>query len=138
MINMSLIDQENNLSKIAKAFEKESNLIKISKTFSQLLKNSITILSLLKVDALTPSNYYLLFTDIYDLIKETIEYYMREKMLKGISIKYIYESVQQCQYLIPRLYFMIISGSFYLELRPNDYRDILYDLLNVVKCVQNT
>jgi len=137
MINLSLIDQENNLSKIAKAFEKESNLIKKSKTFSQLLKNSITILSLLKVDALTPSNYYLLFTDIYDLIKETIEYYMREKMLKGINIKYIYESVQQCQYLIPRLYFMIISGSLYLELRPNDYREVLYDLLNVVKCVQN-
>ena len=62
---------------------------------------------------------------------------MREKMLKGISIKYIYESVQQCQYLIPRLYFMIISGSLYLELRPNDYREILYDLINVVKCVQN-
>jgi len=62
---------------------------------------------------------------------------MREKMLKGINIKYIYESVQQCQYLIPRLYFMIISGSLYLELRPNDYREVLYDLLNVVKCVQN-
>jgi hypothetical protein len=62
---------------------------------------------------------------------------MRERILKGISIKYIYDSVQQCQYLIPRLYLMIISGSLYLELRPNDYREILYDLLNVVKCVQN-
>lgn len=54
-----------------------------------------------------------------------------------MSIKYIYESVQQCQCLIPRLYLMILSGSLYLELRPNDYREILYDLLNVVKCVQN-
>ena len=62
---------------------------------------------------------------------------MREKTLKGISIKYIYESIQQCQYLIPRLYLMILSGSIYLELRPNDYREILYDLLNAVKCVQN-
>ena len=137
MINLSLIDQENNLSKIAKKFENDSNLIKKSKHFSQLLKHSTSILSLLKVEVLIPSNYYLLFTDIYDLIKETIEYYMREKMLKGISIKYIYDSVQQCQFLIPRLYLMILSGSLYLESRPNDYREILYDLINVVKCVQN-
>ena len=139
MINLSQIEQENNLIQLSKTVNFQTNVIKkylISKDFSKCLLDTARLISLLKIDILTPSNYYLLFTEIYDIIQETIEYYIREKTLRGIKIKYIYESVQQSQFLLPRLYLMIITGSIYLELYPNNYREILYDLINMVKCEQ--
>ena len=53
-----------------------------------------------------------------------------------MKIKYIYDTVQQSQYLLPRLYLMIIAGGIYLEIYPKNYREILYDLINIVKCEQ--
>ena len=140
MINLSSNAQEEYLNQISKAFEHRSNLIKIypsSKNFSKCFLDTSALISLLKFDLLIPSNYYLLYTDICDLLQETIEMYIRENISKGIKVKYIYESVQQSQYLIPRLYLMIICGSIYLELYPIKYKEITLDLLNAVKCVQN-
>ena len=140
MLNISLNEQENNLNEISKVVEYQTELIKKSlkeKNFSKCLLDTAGLLSLLKINILTPENYYLLFKDISDIIQDTIEYYIREKSSKGIKIKYIYESVQQSQFLIPRLYLMILSGAIYLELYPLNYREILYDLKNMVKCVQN-
>ena len=140
MLNVSLSEQENNLIELSKAVEYQTALIKQSmkdKNFSKCILDTAGLLSILKINVLIPSNYYLLFTDICDIIEETIEYYIREKTLRGIKIKYIYDSVQQSQFLIPRLYLMIISGSIYLEQSPLKYREILYDLINIVKCEQN-
>ena len=140
MINLSSLEQEKYLNQISKVFEYQSSLIKIypsSKNFSKCFLDTASLISLLKVNLLTPSNYYLLYIDTMELLQETIEYYIRDNVSKGIKIKYIYESVQQCQYLIPRIYLMIISGSVYLGLYPIKYREIIYDLLNVVKCIQN-
>ena len=140
MINVLLSEQENNLIELSKAVEYQTTLIKQSlkeKKFSKCILDTAGLLSILKINILTPSNYYLLFTDICDIIEETIEFYIREKTLRGIKIKYIYDSVQQSQFLIPRLYLMIISGSIYLEQCPLKYREILYDLINMAKCEQN-
>ena len=140
MIKVSLSEQENNLIELSKAVEYQAKLIKQSlkeKKFAKCILDTAGLLSLLKINILTPSNYYLLFTDICDILEETIEFYIREKTLRGIKIKYIYDSVQQSQFLIPRLYLMIISGSIYLEQNPLKYREILYDLINMVKCEQN-
>ena len=140
MINLSSFDQEKYLNQISKTFEYQSNLIKIypsSKNFSKCFLDTASLISLLKIDYLTPSNYYLLYTDTSDLLQETIEYYIRDNVSKGIKIKYIYESIQQCQYVIPRIYLMIICGSIHLELYPIKFREIIFDLLNAVKCIQN-
>ena len=140
MLNLSSNDQENYLIQISKKFEQQSNLIKIypfSKNFSKCLLDTADLISLLKIDLLTPSNYYLLYIDAIDILQETIEYYIRDNVSKGTKIKYIYESVQQSQYLMPRIYLMIICGSIYLELYPLKYREIIFELLNAVKCVQS-
>ena len=140
MINISINDQEKNLIEISKVVEYQSEQIKKSlkeKTFSKCLLDTARLLSLLKMSVLTPSNYYLLFNDISDIIQETIEYYIRDKTSRGIKIKYIYDSVQQSQFLIPRLYLMVIAGTIYLELYPLNYREIIFDLKSMVKCVQN-
>ena len=130
MINLSSFEQEQFLKQISKSFESQANLIKIypsSKNFSKCFLDTASLISLLKYDVLTPSNYYLLFTDIIDLLEETIEYYIRDNVYKGTKIKY----------LIPRIYLMIVCGSINLELYPIKYEEVLTDLLNVVKCVQN-
>ena len=140
MINLSSDKQDDHLIEISKAVEYQTNQIKDSlntNKFSKCLLDSAGLISLLKIEILTPSNYYLLFNDISDILQETLEYFIREIILKGIKIKYIYNSVQQSQFLIPRLYLMIITGSIYLEQDPLKYREILYDLLNMVKCVQS-
>ena len=140
MINLSLIEQENCLKQITRIFEHQASLIKIfpsSLNFSKCLFDTSELISLLKLEILTPSNYYLLFTDISELLQETIENYIRNKASKGIKIKYIYESIQQSQYLIPRVYLMIICGSIYIELNPIKYKEIIYELLNIVKCIQS-
>ena len=140
MINLLSNKQENYLKQISKEFEYQSNLIKIypsSKNISKCFLDTASLLSLLKIDVLTPSNYYLLYKDVIDLLQETIEYYIRDNVSKGIRIKYIYESIQQSQYLIPRIYLMIVCGSIYLELYPLKFNEIIFDLLNAVKCIQN-
>ena len=140
MINLTSLDQEKYLNQIAKDFEYQSNLIKIypsSNNFPKCLLDTAALISLLKIGYLTPSNYYLLYKDISNFLEETIEFYIRDKVTKGIKIKYIYESIQQCQYVIPRIYLMIICGSIYLEFYPIKFREIIYDLLNAAKCVQN-
>ena len=139
MINISINGQEKYLIEISKVVEYQADQLKQSlreNNFAKCLLDTARFLSLLKIDKIIPSNYYLLFKDISDIIQETIEYYIREKISKGISIKYIYDSVQQSQYLIPRLYLMVITGSIYLELYPLNYREIIYDLKNMAKCVQ--
>ena len=140
MINLTSIEQENYLNQITKDFENQSNQIKIyqsSSNFPKCFLDTATLISLLKIDYLTPSNYYLLYKDVSDLLDETIEYYIRDKVVKGIKIKYIYESIHQCQYVIPRVYLMIVCGSIYLEFYPIKFREIINDLLNAVKCIQN-
>ena len=140
MIKLISLEQEKYLIQITKDIEYHSNLIKIypsSNNFSKCLLDTANLISLLKIGYLTPSNYYLLYKDISDLLEETTEYYIREKVGKGMKIKYIYESMLQCQYVIPRVYLMIVCGSIFLEFFPIKYREIIYDLLNAVKCVQN-
>ena len=140
MINVSALTQEKNLNKLSKEVVLHNNHIMEylnTKNFSKCLVDTSSLISLLKIDTLTPSNYYILFNELNDIFQDTIEYYIREITLKDIKIKYLYDTVQQSQYLLSRLYLMIIVGGFYLEKYPNNYREILYDLINVVKCVQS-
>ena len=140
MINVSSLTQEKDLNKLYKEVDSHTNHIMEylnTKNFSKCLVDTSSLISLLKIDTLTPSNYYILFNELNDIFQDTIEYYIREITLKDIKIKYLYDIVQQSQYLLPRLYLMIIVGGIYLEKYPNNYREILYDLINVVKCVQS-
>jgi vacuolar protein sorting-associated protein 35 len=128
MINVSQSTQENNLIKLSKEVETKTNHIKEylnTKNFSKCLSDISELILLLKIDTLSPSNYFILYSELYDILQETIEYYIREKTLNGVKIKYIYDTVQQSQYLLPRLYLMIIAGGIYLEIYPNNYREIL-------------
>lgn len=49
----------------------------------------------------------------------------------------LYESVQHAQFIIPRLYLLITVGSVYIETQEAKAKEILSDLLECIKGVQN-
>ena len=67
----------------------------------------------------------------------TIKNYMIEEISRGRRLIDLYDDVQQAQHVIPRLYLMITAGSIYMEKVPRSTRIILYDMLGLVKAVQN-
>ena len=102
----------------------------------QCLKETNQLLIELRNKVLTPKNYYHLYTAAFD----EMQYFsniVKEEIKRGRQVKDIYESVQQAKFIIPRLYLLITVASLYMEERPKSCRDIIFDLLNMVKGVQN-
>ena len=94
------------------------------------------MLSELRTNALTPKNYYHLFTTIFDEMM-IVENFFREEIKRGRKPRDIYDSVQQAIYLIPRLYLMISAGALVMENEPKSAEEIIFDLLGMIKGVQN-
>ena len=142
MINLSEDGNEELLVELIDKIDTSSEKIQLSlksKNTIDFLNETCNLFSLLEIDCLIPSNYLLLFNKILEVTNESIDYYFKEEVYCGTAkkIKYLYETVQQSQKLIPRLYLMIITGTIFLENSPKYSKEILYDLFNYVKCVQN-
>ena len=102
----------------------------------QCLKNTNALLLELRTKILTPKNYHHLYTAAFDEMMY-FSNFLKEEIKRGRQVKDIYESVQQAKFIIPRLYLLITVASLYMEERPKSCRDIIFDLLNMVKGVQN-
>jgi len=100
------------------------------------LKESSIMLSELKTSLLTPRNYYQLYSIIFDEM-QYFEQYFKEEYRRGRKIKDLYESVQQASSIIPRLYLLITVGSVYIESHEVPSMEIIFDLLQMIKGVQN-
>jgi len=100
------------------------------------LKESSIMLSELKTSLLTPRNYYQLYAIIFDEM-QYLEQYFKEEYRRGRKIKDLYESVQQASSIIPRLYLLITVGSVYIESHEVSSMEVIFDLLQMVKGVQN-
>ena len=102
----------------------------------QCLKEAYTMLCELRTNELSPKNYYNLYASCVDTML-TIKNYMAEEINRGRRLIDLYDDVQQAQHVIPRLYLMITVGSIYIERVPRSARIIIYDMLGLVKAVQN-
>ena len=102
----------------------------------QCLKEAYTMLCELRTNELSPKNYYNLYISVVDTML-TIKNYMIEEINRGRRLIDLYDDVQQAQHVIPRLYLMITAGSIYIEKVPRSTRIIIYDMLGLVKAVQN-
>ena len=102
----------------------------------QCLKETYSMLAELRTNALTPKNYYHLFTTVFDEM-QIVEDFMQEEIKRGRKPRDLYDAVQQAQYLIPRLYLMVTAGSILMEHEPKCTNEIIFDLLGMVKGVQN-
>ena len=102
----------------------------------QCLKETYSMLNELRTNLLTPKNYYHLFTAIFDEM-QIVKNFFQEEINRGRHIIDLYETVQQANNLIPRLYLMIAAGSIVMENTPKYSKEIIFDLLGMIKGVQN-
>jgi vacuolar protein sorting-associated protein 35 len=102
----------------------------------QALKEIAVMLAELKSNTLNPRNYYALFSSILDEL-HFLESFFKEEYRRGRKIKHLYDSVQQAQNIIPRLYLIITAGRVYVDSGEIKVKDIIFELLNSVKGVQN-
>ena len=132
-------DQERYLDKGLKKIKAQSFHIHTSiekNNLRQCLKETYAMLSELRTNNLTPKNYYHLFTTIFDEML-LVEDFFKEEINRGRKVRDLYDSVQQAKYLIPRLYLMISAGALVMEYEPKSNEEIIFDLLGMIKGVQN-
>ena len=132
-------DQERYLDKGLKKIRAQAFHIHTSiekNNLRQCLKETYAMLSELRTNNLTPKNYYHLFTTIFDEML-LVEDFFKEEINRGRKVRDLYDSVQQAKYLIPRLYLMISAGALVLENEPKATDEIIFDLLGMIKGVQN-
>ena len=138
-IMLSEEDQERYLDRGLKKIKAQSFHIHTAiekNNLRQCLKETYSMLSELRTSALTPKNYYHLFTAIFDEMM-IVENFFSEEIKRGRKVRDIYDSVQQAIYVIPRLYLMITAGSLVILNEPKSAEEIIFDILGMIKGVQN-
>ena len=139
MINQNIVDQEKAVDLAIKNVQRQSYHILLTIEQNNLrfcLKQTKLMLNELRTDILKAENYFQLYNSILDEMKK-IENFMKLEIGRGRRAEDIYDSVQQCQFVVPRLYLTILAGSVYIEKCPEKCLEILNDLLEQVKTVQN-
>ena len=109
MISPYIVDQEKAVDLAIKNVKKQSYHISLTIDQNNLrfcLKQSKRMLNELRTDILKAENYFELYKSIFNETKK-IEDFMKLEVSRGRRPEDIYESVQQCQFVVPRLYLTI-------------------------------
>lgn len=101
-----------------------------------VLKHASNMLNELKAEKLSPKNYYILFMQVFDELR-VLETGIKEEYKRGRRMSDLYENVQHAGGLIPRLYLLITVGSIYISTHEIAAKDILSDLMEMMKGVQH-
>lgn len=108
----------------------------------EALKCASTMISELRTSKLSPRNYYELYMNVTDELRE-LEAFFEDEDLKdqkgagGRSIVELYETVQHAGNIIPRLYLLITVGAVYIKSKRAAAKDILFDLVELCRGVQH-
>ena len=100
------------------------------------LRETAHMLLELKSSQLTPSSYYQLYSVILDEMLNVLNFF-KEEARRGRRMRKLYDIVQQASNIIPRLYLMIAVGSVVIENEPKLCKEIITDLLGMIKGVQS-
>jgi vacuolar protein sorting-associated protein 35 len=90
----------------------------------------------LRSQELTPRNYYELYMKVLEELRYLEEFFMGLTR-SGTMASELYEQVQSCGMVLPRLYLLITVGSVYIKSRQAPAKDILKDLVEMTKGVQH-
>ena len=93
----------------------------------------------LRTSRLSPKNYYELYMNITDELRE-LELFLEEEDGKGEagkSVVELYEQVQHAGNIIPRLYLLTTVASVYCKSKKAPAKDILFDLVELCRGVQH-
>jgi len=102
----------------------------------QALDYAMDMLKELRSSTLTPKNYYEVQMHICDQLRHLEEYFMSLQR-SGRPIVDIYEQVQSCSHVVPRLYLLCCVGGVYIASMEAPAKDVLKDLVEMLKGVQH-
>lgn len=104
------------------------------------LKGTLThasdMLRELRTGLLTPKSYYELYMKVLDELRY-LEDYFTGLQKQGKPVVELYEKVQSCGNVLPRLYLLITVAGVYIKSLEAPARDILKDLVEMSKGVQH-
>ncbi|CAG9309909.1 unnamed protein product [Blepharisma stoltei] len=107
-----------------------------SNNLNEALKHASNMIGELRTSLLSPRSYYELYMQVFDQLSR-IEAFFREESRRGTRIVELYEKVQHTISILPRLYLLITVGSVYIQTKELPAKDILKDLIEMVKGVQH-
>ena len=132
-------EQEKCLEYSLKAVQQQSFYMKRAMDGDNLklaLEHATEMLRELRTNLLTPKNYYELYMKVLDELRE-LEDYLGTLQRSGRPMVQIYEQVQCCASIVPRLYLLCLVGGVYIASKEAPAKDILLDLIEVIKGVQH-
>lgn len=132
-------DQDRILNDMRDAVKKESSQMMQAIDHGELtgaLRHANNMLRDLQAGLLSPKHYYDLYMAVFDELRN-METFFAELHRKGTKMTDLYELVQHAGNVLPRLYLLITVASVYLQAKEVPCRDILRDLVEMVKGVQH-
>jgi vacuolar protein sorting-associated protein 35 len=100
-----------------------------------VLQHAADMLYELRTSRLTPRNYYRLYMDIADELMH-LEHFFADMHRKGTPMEDLYRMVQHAGNVLPRLYLLVTAGSVYIHSKEAPAKDILKDVVEMCKGVQ--
>ncbi|EQC27861.1 hypothetical protein SDRG_14441 [Saprolegnia diclina VS20] len=100
-----------------------------------VLKHAADFLRELRTSLLSPKNYYELYMLVADELHALVAYI--EAHRASINLRKLYEQVQSSGNVVPRLYLLVAVGVVYMRSDINLVRELLKDLVEMVKGVQH-
>lgn len=98
--------------------------------------HAMEMLRELNTDLLSPKSYYELYMKVQEELRE-LEDYLSSLQRNGRSMSELYEHVQSCVRVVPRLYLLCCVGGVYISSQDAPAKDILTDLVEIIKGVQH-
>jgi len=100
------------------------------------LSHASDMLRELRTSLLKPANYYELYIKVCDELRYLEEFFMALHR-QGHSMELLYEQVQSCGNVLPRLYLLVTAGAAYIASKETPARACLQDLAEMAKGVQH-
>lgn len=108
-----------------------------SELLMDALKSASTMLSELRTSSLSPKNYYKLYMAAFDALRH-LSIYLYDAHTSGKHhLADLYELVQYCGNIVPRLYLMITVGAVYMSIPDAPIKEIMKDVMEMGRGVQH-
>ena len=119
-----------------------------SENLHDALRHASTMINELRTSKLYPTRYYEVYMNVTSQLSHLESYIMSEYRKKCNTdeikanewLKELYNRVQFCGNIVPRLYLLITVGSVCVKVNKkeqNEVMNILFDLVNLTKGVQH-
>ncbi|KAK1443435.1 vacuolar sorting protein 35 [Babesia gibsoni] len=102
----------------------------------EALKRAINIVSELRTSSLTPTHYYELYMKVFNELQMLSDFIGNDKK-RGMSLVKLYENVQQCCFILPRMYLLIMAGSHRIRANSSLSNEILKDITELCRGIQH-